>query len=82
LLLGDDLLQPLARDLQHLPALAHHGREVHRLMGEHVQLAQEAARAEDPYRARLTGEVIYHLHLAFEDDYEVVGGVFFFYELR
>ena len=28
-----------------------------------------------PYRPRLAGEVVDHLHLAFEDDDEVVGGV-------
>ena len=71
-LLGDDLLQALARYGQHLPALAHHGREVHRLPGEHVQLAQETAREEGPYRPGLAGKVVDHLHLAFEDDYEVV----------
>src|SRR5215207_5194935 len=74
-LLGDDLFQPLARDCQYPPALAHHGREVQALPGEHVQLAQETAREEDRYRPRLTCEVVDHLHLAFEDDEEVVGGV-------
>src|SRR5215208_787087 len=74
-LLGDDLLQPLARNGQHLPVLTHHGREVHCLPGEHVQLAQETARKEDPYRPCLAGEVVDHLHLTLEDDYEVVLGV-------
>src|SRR5829696_2991203 len=74
-LLGDYLLQPLAGYGQHLPALAHNGREVHRLPGEHVQLAQETARQEDPYRPCLAGEVVYNLYLALEDDYEVVGGI-------
>jgi|SRR5215217_1991499 len=46
-----------------------------RLPGEHVQLAHNIARSENPYRARLTGEVVDHLHLAFEDDHEIAGGV-------
>src|SRR5918994_143907 len=74
-LLGDYLLQPLAGYGQHLPGLAHHGREVHRLPGEHVQLAQEATREEGSYRPRLSGEVVDNLHLALKDDDEVVGGV-------
>src|SRR5215203_6208576 len=74
-LLGDYLLQPLAGYGQHLPGLAHHGREVHRLPGEHVQLAQEATREEGSYRSRLSGEVVDNLHLALKDDDEVVGGV-------
>src|SRR5215216_5278597 len=74
-LLGDYLLQPLAGYGQHLPAFAHHGREVHRLPGEHVQLAQEATGKEGSYPPRLSGEVVDHLHLALEDDYEVVSGV-------
>src|SRR5829696_8476373 len=74
-LLGDNLLQPLAGYGQHLPGLAHHGREVHRLPSEHVQLAQEATREEGSYRPRLSGEVVDNLHLALKDDYEVVGGV-------
>src|SRR5215204_3627650 len=74
-LLGDYLLQPLAGNGQHLPGLAHHGREVHRLPGEHVQLTQEATREEGSYRSRLSGEVVDNLHLALKDDDEVVGGV-------
>src|SRR5215203_2805433 len=38
-LLGDDLLQSLAGDRQHLPANAHHSREVDWLPGEHVKVA-------------------------------------------
>jgi hypothetical protein len=72
-LLGDDLLQPLAWDRQHLPAHAHHGREGHPLPGEHVQVAQESAWAEAPHPPRLAGEVVYYLYLALEDDEEVVG---------
>src|SRR5919199_490506 len=74
-LLRDYLLQPLARNRQHLPAFAHHGRDVHGLPGEHVQFAQEAAGEEGPYRPRLAGEVVYHLHYTFQDDDKVVGGV-------
>src|SRR5215204_2443546 len=74
-LLGDYLLQPLAGYGQHLPALAHNGREVHRLPGEHVQLAQEATREEGSYPPRLSGEVVDNLHLASKDDDEVVSGV-------
>src|SRR5918993_3160880 len=74
-LLGDYLLQPLAGYGQHLPGLAHHGCEVHRLPGEHVQLTQETARQEDSYRPCPAREVVAHLYLALEDDYEVVLGV-------
>src|SRR5215203_6995344 len=74
-LLGDYLLQPLAGYGQHLPGLAHHGREVHRLPSEYVQLAQEATREEGSYRPRLSGEVVDNPHLALKDDDEVVGGV-------
>jgi hypothetical protein len=72
-LLGNDLPQPLGGDREHLPTLAHHGREVHRLPGKHIQVAHETARAEDPHRPRFISEVVYYLHLAFEDDDEVVG---------
>src|SRR5215216_5654931 len=74
-LLGDYLLQPLAGYGQHLPGLTHHGREVHRLPSEHVQLAQEATREEGSYRPRLSSEVVDNPHLALKDDYEVVSGV-------
>src|SRR5215216_1538079 len=74
-LLGDYLLQPLASYGQHLSAFAHHSRQVHRLPGEHVQLAQEATREEGSYRPCVAREVVDHLHLALEDDYEVVVGV-------
>src|SRR5918995_2677636 len=74
-LLGDYLLQPLAGYGQHLPGLAHNGREVHRLPGEHVQLTQEATREEGSYRPRLSGEVVDNLHLALKDDDEVVSSI-------
>jgi hypothetical protein len=47
-LLGYDLFQLLARNQQHLPGLAYHGREVQRLGGEQVQLAHETTRLERP----------------------------------
>src|SRR5918993_924531 len=74
-LLGDYLLQPLAGYGQHLPGLAHHGREVHRLPGEHVQLTQEATREEGSYPPRLSGEVVDNLHLALKDDDEIISSV-------
>src|SRR5918992_569866 len=74
-LLADDLLQPLPRDSQHLPAHAHHGREVDWLPGEHVKVPHEAARAHNAHRPRLAGEVVDHFYLALEDDEEVVLGV-------
>ena len=53
--------------------LARHGLKGHRLPRKHVQVAHEAARAEDTHRAaRFTREVVGYLHLAFEDDDEVV----------
>ena len=74
-LLGDDLLQPLAGNGQHLPGLAHHASQVHRLPGEHVQFAQETALVESSYRPRLAGEVVAHLHLAFQHDHKIVIGI-------
>ena len=52
-----------------------HGLKGHRLSCKHVQqVAHEAPRAEDTHRAaRFTREVVDYLHLAFEDDDEVVG---------
>jgi hypothetical protein len=72
-ILSRELSHPAAD--QHLPAFAHHGREVHRLPGEHVQLTQETAHQEDTYRPCPAREVVDHLYLALEDDYEVVLGV-------
>ena len=74
-LLGNYLLQPLARYGQHLPTLAHHDRDVPRLPEEHVQLAHKTARALGHYDPRLAREVVDHLKRTFEDDYEVEGSV-------
>ena len=53
--------------------LARHDLKGHRLPRKHVQVAHEAARAEDTHRAaRFTREVVGYLHLAFEGDDEVV----------
>jgi hypothetical protein len=49
--------------------LARHGLKGHRLPRKYVQVAHEAARAEDTHRAaRFTREAVGYLHLAFEDD--------------
>ena len=53
--------------------LARHGLKGHRLPRKHVQVAHEAARAEDTHRAHFTSEVVDYLHLTFKDDDEAVG---------
>jgi hypothetical protein len=42
LIIGDHVTQPLGGDLDHLAAVAHHGRQVRRRTREQVQLPKEA----------------------------------------